>query len=359
MNVLILCEDLDPSSGWGRYASSLVRVLKANGTNVMVLTSDSSFHGPRLPKFSSGRYEWIIAEIKLRWWMRKHSFDLIHVTAEHYGRLSDSFRSIPFVITIHGTFADPRAQGPEWAVRAFDNALNNACKLIAVSRYTKEKITEPLRTKTEVIVNGVDLDITSEPSEAPKEVGKPLILSVGALKPRKGFDHLIRGFAEFAKDHSDTELVIVGDDSYTELKESLNKLASDLGVGGRVRIAGKVSRAELLGWYGACDVFALTPVSDAGFEGFGLVYIEANLFGKPSVGSMDSGARDAIAQGKSGVLIASNDPSHVSQGIREALVIEGNSIVEHAKTFAWENRVSAYFSVYQACSKQIDRTSDV
>ena len=328
MKILVLAESLNPSSGWGAYARALVAELRARGSDLIVLTADSSSEslprpacrqagrsrgGPRLPSVNGSRFSWFRRRLELRSWMANQSFDLVHVMAEPYARLWRAFGRVPFIMTAHGTFADPAAHGV--AAAAFRAAIARANRIVAVSDYTRERIATDLRSKTVVIPNGVDPEIVREPFDEVPSHGSPLILSVGAMKARKGFDRLISGFAEFARTQPNAELVIIGRDDDPKLRQRLVAQAESLGMAGRVRLFGEVSRAALLGWYRACDAFALTSVEDGGFEGFGLVYLEANAFGKPCVGSRDSGARDVIHEGRNGYLANADDQLDIARSL--------------------------------------------
>ncbi len=101
------------------------------------------------------------------------------------------------------------------------------------------------------------------------EERKPnLVISIGSLISRKGFDRLI---GEVAKIDA-MELEIYGQGPE---KERLEALIRDLGVGDRIRLMGPASRDELVGVYNRATLFALLSVD----EGFGLVLKEAQACG--------------------------------------------------------------------------------
>jgi phosphatidylinositol alpha-1,6-mannosyltransferase len=172
---------------------------------------------------------------------------------------------------------------------------------------------------------------------------------VGVLKPRKGLEALIRGFALFQKQHPNAELVIVGSDP-VGYRASIERHIVATDMSKHVRLVGKISDTELCGWYRACDVFALTPVNHGGIEGFGLVYLEAAAFGKPSVGSLDSGAAEAIRQGASGILCDPTDPAEIAAALTRAQGLAPATIRAWAEENAWPTRGSAYRAVFESVS---------
>ena len=77
---------------------------------------------------------------------------------------------------------------------------------------------------------------------------------------------------------------------------------------------GAVSDDEKYGWLSACNCFILTPRDDPNdFEGYGIVYKEAQMFNKPVIGSAVGGVPEAI--GENGTLVASNDIGAISKSI--------------------------------------------
>ena len=86
----------------------------------------------------------------------------------------------------------------------------------------------------------------------------------------------------------------------------------------RVTFRGEVSDAELAALYRSCEVFVMpsgtqpangSPVG----EGFGRVYVEAALAGKPVVGSCLGGVAEAVSHGKTGFLVG---PGSVDEAAR-------------------------------------------
>jgi phosphatidyl-myo-inositol dimannoside synthase len=81
---------------------------------------------------------------------------------------------------------------------------------------------------------------------------------------------------------------------------------------------GQTSDAERDAWFRRSHVFAMPariPASGAG-EGFGIVFLEANLHGLPVVAGAAGGALDAVVNGETGILV---DPAdHVA--LADALV---------------------------------------
>jgi len=89
---------------------------------------------------------------------------------------------------------------------------------------------------------------------------------------------------------------------------------------------GRVSDKELREWYGVCDVFVMVSrdsTIDGGAEGFGIVYLEANAYGKPVVGGRAGGAPDAIVDNVTGLLVNPEDEMDIAEGIVRLLTNSG------------------------------------
>lgn len=126
-----------------------------------------------------------------------------------------------------------------------------------------------------------------------------VVLSVGrwaASERYKGADLLIQATGELARDFAELHLVLVGSgDDLPRLRE----LSRDSEAGGRIHFFTDLSRKEVAACYAAADVFALPSTG----EGFGLVFLEAMVFGKPVVGTNVGGIPDVVENGRGGLLI--------------------------------------------------------
>lgn len=149
--------------------------------------------------------------------------------------------------------------------------------------------------------------------------GKKCILSVGRLVERKGYDIMIRALPEILKKTPSAHYIIVG---RGEQEIHLRKLAKDLNVTSHITFAGYISDDDLGSYYALCDVFAMISreISEkSNIEGFGIVYLEANLFGKPVVAGRSGGVEDAVVHGKTGLLVDPHSPVEVSEALLSLL----------------------------------------
>ncbi len=199
---------------------------------------------------------------------------------------------------------------------------------------------------------------------APASTG-PLMLSVSRLVERyKGLDMLIRALPLILAKLPAARLAIVGD-GY--LRTYLERLTSSLGVRDAVIFTGEVSDQELDAWYRRCDVFVLASresEADGGAEGFGIVFIEANLRGKPVIGGRSGGIPDAVVDGVTGLLVNPSDIGEIAEAVVRLLTDPtlakrlGDEGRQRALgELSWPNYVSRFDDVLTAAGRAHPRAS--
>ena len=143
-----------------------------------------------------------------------------------------------------------------------------------------------------------------------------ILLSVGRLVDAyKGHDMVIRALPLVLAKHPDAAYVIVGDGP---LRRYLERLAESLGVMASVQFVGEATDDEVSDWYERCHLFVLASRESGvggGAEGYGIVFIEANLHGKPVVAGRSGGIPDAVIDGHTGLLVDPEDVCEIADAI--------------------------------------------
>ena len=147
---------------------------------------------------------------------------------------------------------------------------------------------------------------------------RPVVVCVSRLVARKGQDVLIRGMAATRRRAPGATLVIVGGGPY---EDRLRALAADAPEGSVV-FTGQVPEGDLARYYALGDVFAMpcrTRLAGMEVEGWGNVFIEAAACAKPVVVGDSGGAREALVDGETGILVDGADVHRVAEAVGELL----------------------------------------
>ena len=151
-----------------------------------------------------------------------------------------------------------------------------------------------MRSRVVVIPNPVARPDRAGPRKTRPD-GHGTVLGVGRLTRQKGFDLLIRAFAEATRPHDGWDLVIAGEGPE---RQALAGLAARCGVADRVRLIGR--QADIQSTYTATDIFALP----SRFEGFPNALLEAMAAGLPAVAAdCLAGPREIICNERNGLLV--------------------------------------------------------
>ncbi len=278
-------------SGLGTYTFNLVQELSRRGELEMhgITLSQhkaalqrffSSIEVVDVPIYSVGE-QFAIARAA-------QSYPVLHVP--HYN--APLLRKGTLLITIHDLthILDERFRNTMksrlYARPMLRTGAKKAAHIFTVSEYSKAQIVGHLEVPTEkvtVTYNGVGPQFCPIPREqsvptVQHECGvtRPYILYVGNLKPHKNVDGLLRAFAlVWGRMSGDCELLIVGDD--TTDGPALKRLASELGIAGVTKFAGKVTDDLLRSAYSAAELTVLPSFE----EGFGLPVLESMACGTP------------------------------------------------------------------------------
>jgi glycosyltransferase involved in cell wall biosynthesis len=99
------------------------------------------------------------------------------------------------------------------------------------------------------------------------------------------------------------------------------ELARSLGVSDRVHLLGSRSEAQKAACLHVCELLAMPSrdIPSEPPEGFGIVYLEANLCGKPVIAARTGGVADAVEDGVNGLLVEPDRPDQVAEAAARLL----------------------------------------
>jgi glycosyltransferase involved in cell wall biosynthesis len=197
--------------------------------------------------------------------------------------------------------------------------------VIALTRGTAQWLDEHLPgVQAQVIPNAVHWPLADEAPrlDPPAAPGRHRLLAVGRLHPVKGFDCLLRAFAELAPVYPAWDLTILGEGPE---RAALESLRDELGLTGRVDLPGRVG--NMAAWYGASDLYVLSSRA----EGLSNTLLEAMASGLPCVAfDCETGPREIIRDGIDGVLVRPAQDSEALAGQLGLLMADPELRVRYA-----------------------------
>ncbi len=244
---------------------------------------------------------------------------------------------IPYSVSLHGMdIALPLHHARKRWLCA--KILADAHTVIVNSRYTASQLSPYGDFTAKTVIVYPCPGITPRGTAAVEE--EYTLLTVTRVVERKGIDDVIRAVALLKSEFSSIRYVVIGDGPH---RYALESLAAELGVSDSVSFLGLLNDDETAEWYGRASVFVMTPRAIGGdVEGFGIVYLEANAFGKPVVGTRSGGVPEAVIDGAVGLLVDEDSAEQVADAImrlfkdkelRSRLGWQGKERVE--KEFRW------------------------
>ncbi|WP_336216910.1 glycosyltransferase family 4 protein [Nonomuraea sp. LPB2021202275-12-8] len=194
-----------------------------------------------------------------------------------------------------------------------------------LGEYTRARLAAAIGADKLVrLAPGVDIELFNPPAtrtglpglERDGLAGRPVVVCVSRLVPRKGQDQLIRAWPEVLRAVPDAVLLLVGGGPH---RRELEKLAA-----GRPSIVftGTVPAADLPGYYAAADVFAMpcrTRWGGVDVEGLGIVFLEASATGLPVVAGASGGAPEAVRHRETGLVVDGERAEEVAAALIELL----------------------------------------
>jgi glycosyltransferase involved in cell wall biosynthesis len=270
-----------------------------------------------------------------------------HVNLAPIGALLRLFRpQLKYCVVAHGVEV--------WEPLPFFRraALRRAQKVMAVSEYTAAEMVKAQKLdpkKVFVIYPALDPGFSLEPRDAAPlklPANGRMLLTVGRLiasEPGKGVELVIQALPEVMKTAPDVFYVVVGEG---DLQPRLKELARENLVSDRVIFAGAGGLEQLNGYYARTDIYAMPSRQ----EGFGIVFLEAMMFGKAVIGGAYGGSPEIVQDGVTGFSVRPGDLQTLTARLVELLRDEalrarmgsaGRQRVENNFTFAhFEDRLT-------------------
>ncbi|MEA3337856.1 MAG: glycosyltransferase [Chloroflexota bacterium] len=397
-----------PGDYSGNFVAYLSEALAREGNRVTILAPWDAAYRPPPPDSQVDRFLWryapradwhrlgymrtMEADVKMRgetYWLAPGFFaagtlatlqwclinkpDVLHahwlLPGGFFGAVASRLLGIPLVVSIPGSDALVARQNPVMRSMA-KFVLDQADLITANSGSLRDVAVNELGAdprRFELIIYGVDpramtvdrsknAELRAELGVAPDEL---LLLAVGRMVYKKGFDVLIRAMAmikqsgvlETGAALPKLRLAFVGEG---DLWQEWQELARDLGVDEDIVWPGTVPFDQMQGMYNAADVLVMPSVTRPA-TGLSVTVLDAMACGKPIIGSTAAGNPLVVREGHNGYIVPEGDPAALAGAIlrfaalpcetREEMGKKSRRLVE--EQFAWEHLARRYLENFK------------
>lgn len=347
--MLFLTMDYPPERGGvARYYGEIVAQW---GAGIEVLADRAKLFWRLWPKWYPA-WSWLSREVKenptemvwvgqvlplgyVAWWLKKQ-------------------RGIPYLVFTHGMDI-LLPQSSWWKKMWLKIILRGAKIVVANSFFTKRELLKLGVKETNTVIVYPCADWTKQQSlgfnkkEIEKLVGKKdkVLLSVGRLVKRKGFDKVIKIMPRLLKRMPSLKYVIIGNGpEFQDCKLEIENCE----LSSSVIIRDNVDDAELMQWYQRSNALAM-PCEQLGgdVEGFGLVFLEAASYGLPVVVGRSGGAPETVHHGYGGFVVEPDSTEELYQALVRLLTDDGFAHrlgtygqIWSKKHFKWEKEIAKF-----------------
>jgi glycosyltransferase involved in cell wall biosynthesis len=239
--------------------------------------------------------------------------------------------------------------------RLYGRAMRRARQVIAVSSYSRSRFCQAYpeaSDKTTVIPPGVT-DRFFRDGYPDKQ--KNLFLTVTRLDDGdriKNVHSVINALAEL-KDDYDFRYRIIAGAVTGGYRQELEQLIVDRGLENKVAIEGRKSEEELAEYYARADLFILASYAEAkNFEGFGIVFLEANAAGTPVLTTREGGMVDYVREGVNGFFTEDPSPAGIKSALKRyldgELRFDADRVRRAPEPYRWTHIADRVLDVYAA-----------
>ena len=232
------------------------------------------------------------------------------------------------------------------------NVLNNADKVVANSKFTKQlAISLGVEEQKIIVINpGIDPVKELEKDYLTKVENllknkTPRLITVSRFDKRKNHEKIIMSLRNLKQIYPSIIYICIG---YGEEESNIKKLVKELGLTEQVMFFKDISSELKDSLLSKSNIFVMPSIIyKKSVEGFGIAYVEAAQYGVASIGGKDGGAADAIEHEKTGLICDGNSLDDIYSSIN--LMLENKKYLEYGKNakdnvskFYWSNIIEEY-----------------
>lgn len=322
-----------------RRMAGLIQLYRpySRGDKLLFLRFDQ-FHEPLHPIQSFG-----LARL-----VKKRGISYIHAYGSTYpatrAMVAASLLKIPFSIS---TFVDFDRESD---FRMLHEKLRGAAFVVATTDYCASRLismtSEEFRHKIHTVVLGIDPEYGIDCVQRSAATSR-LILSIGRLVEKKGFDYLLKSLVLLKARGLFPKCVLIGDGPE---KGKLQAFVEEFALGDSVTFAGALPNEKVLEYLGPENILVAPSVyaDDGERDGIPTVLIEALICEMAVVSTRISGIPELIEDQGNGILVPARDEKAIADAIQELLENPG---LRREYGLRGAEKVRAEFNVYKSSRK--------
>jgi glycosyltransferase involved in cell wall biosynthesis len=203
--------------------------------------------------------------------------------------------------------------------------------IIGCSNFTRDYVAGTYRLRREkcfAVPTGISADYPGAVREDPAildgidHAGKKVVLTLCRLVERKGVDRALFAMEKVRAKHEDILYIIAGEGP---LRGVLERAITARGLGRFVVMTGGVTEEQKRTLYTRQDLFLMPnrTLPNGDFEGFGTTFLEASMYGKPSIAGRSGGSVEAVEDGVTGCLVNPESVDDIAAAVERILYSPG------------------------------------
>ena len=215
-------------------------------------------------------------------------------------------KRLPFICLVHGNEIIIKNNRHHKRIL---NCFKNVNKVVCNSEFTKNlfKKINFENKNIKVIYPGVSNFKNIIEEEVELIDGRPTLLTLARLEKRKGHEYILKAISNLKNQYPKIRYIIAGEG---EERPLLEKLVKSLNISKNVIFIGSINDDQKKYILNKTDLMIMPTLDETkklSIEGFGISYIEAALFGIPSIASNVGGAQEAVLHNETGIIINNLD----------------------------------------------------
>lgn len=263
----------------------------------------------------------VVQALELASLVRSRGIEHLHAhfatSATTVARLTSLLTGVPYTFTAHAKDIFDNSVNPV----ALGQKIADAAAVVTVSEFNVDQLSAAYPQHSDKITriyNGLPLEKFPFRITAPT-FNRPLVLAVGRLVEKKGFDDLILASQILVERNVSFECRIIGDG---EGAGALRRLIHELQLNDKVTLCGAAPSDRVRELMAEAAVFVAPCVTAASGDRDGMptVLLEAMATGAPCVATDVTGIPEIVRNGDTGLLVAERSPAQLAVAIERLLL---------------------------------------